>query len=362
MWIKYSGLLSNCACSFSLSKETATFCDGDHIADRRDPLGGLASLRSKTRIPMAQLDEIILHLQTHWMSLRVGMMMVGRGTGPRSSSAGLFPGQIPYGPYASPEALGYEPMTLSQASFAREAFELWDDLIAINLIETTDWGNVDISMAYSDYTAGGDNYANVDDGEIGSAEIWLNTSKPSLQDGTLNYGTGFQTYLHEVGHLLGLSHPGSYNQEADYGLDAEYAEDTNQYTLMSYFAAGLDGSGADRGSDPTNDNLPYSASTPLLHDIAAIQAMYGAALTTRTGDTTYGFNSNAGRGASDFTKNNHPIIAIWDAGGIDTLDTSGFSNTQTIDLTVNLETGDAADDHFSSIGGLQRTLPLPTTS
>ena len=31
------------------------------------------------------------------------------------------------------------------------------------------------------------------------------------------------------------------------------------------------------------------------HDILAAQIMYGADMTTRTGDTTYGFNSNAGR-------------------------------------------------------------------
>ena len=40
----------------------------------------------------------------------------------------------------------HQPMTDSQASFAREAFELWDDLIAINLTETTDWSDVDISI------------------------------------------------------------------------------------------------------------------------------------------------------------------------------------------------------------------------
>jgi serralysin len=299
---------------------------------------------------MTDLTTIINHLQTHW---DVVADWYDDG-GPRHWAKvdvkyGLFPGLIPGG-LSRPEVWGYEPMTLSQASFAREAFELWDDLIAINLTETTDWGDVDISIAYSDYTAGGESYTDVDDGDIGSAEIWLNTSKPALQDGTLNYGTGFGTYLHEIGHSLGLSHPGSYNHSADYGLDAEYAEDTNQYTVMSYFDAGADGSGADHG--------PYSASTPLLHDIAAIQAMYGADITTRTGDTVYGFNSNAGRGAFDFTQNTHPIIAIWDAGGNDTLDTSGFSDTQIIDLTVNLQTGDAGDDYFSSIGGLSLNVAI----
>src|SRR5262245_53871219 len=239
------------------------------------------------------LDQIIHELQTHW---DVVADWYDDG-GPRHWSKvnvnyGFFPGQVPSGPYSPMEAWGNQPLTDGQAALAREAFELWDDLIAINLTETTDWSDVDISFAYSDYTHGGDSYTYVDDGNIGSAEIWLSTSKPSLQPGTLNYGTGFGTYLHEIGHSLGLSHPGSYNHHADYTPDAEYAQDTNQFTVMSYFDAGADGSAADHGA--------FSAATPLLHDIAAIQAMYGADMTTRTGDTVYGFNSNAGRGAFDF--------------------------------------------------------------
>jgi serralysin len=80
-----------------------------------------------------------------------------------------------------------------------------------------------------------------------------------------------------------------------------------------------------------------------VHDIAAIQAIYGADMTTRTGDTTYGFNSNAGRDSYDFTKTPAPVMAIWDAGGIDTLDASGYATDQIIDLTPG---------SLSSIGGV----------
>jgi serralysin len=314
------------------------------------------------------LDDIIIQLQTHW---DVVADLYDDG-GPRHWAKvdvkyGFFPGEVPPGPYSSWEVWGYEPMTDAQAALAREAFELWDDLIAINLTETTHWSDVDISFAYSDYT--GDSHTDVDDGDIGSAEIWLNTSRHDVQEGTLNYGTGFgNVYLHEIGHSLGLSHPGSYNHHATYAGDAEYAQDTNQFTVMSYFSAGADGSAADHGADPSNPYdppnpsnpsnpfKPFSAATPLLHDIAAIQAMYGADMTTRTGDTVYGFNSNAGRGAFDFTKNIHPIIAIWDAGGNDTLDTSGFSNSQTIDLHVNLPAEE--DPVFSSVGGLSLNIAI----
>lgn len=51
--------------------------------------------------------------------------------------------------------------------------------------------------------------------------------------------------------------------------------------------------------------------------------MYGADPTTRTGDTVYGFNSTANRAEFDFTQNAAPIVAVYDAGGNDTLDFSG---------------------------------------
>jgi serralysin len=108
---------------------------------------------------------------------------------------------------------------------------------------------------------------------------------------------------------------------------------------MSYFNASSLGA---RHFDFHISGTVYSA-TPLIHDIAAAQRIYGADMTTRTGDTVYGFNSNAGRDGYDFTKTPAPIMAIWDAGGKDTLDASGYATTQLVDLTPG---------SLSSIGGV----------
>src|SRR5262249_32146251 len=59
-------------------------------------------------------------------------------------------------------------------------------------------------------------------------------------------------------------------------------------------------------------------------------------------NTTYGFNNNTGLNVYDFTKNTNPILTIWDGGGIDTLDLSGFSGTQRIDLNAGA---------YSDVGG-----------
>jgi serralysin len=249
----------------------------------------------------------------------------------------------------SHESDGFQPINYGPTRIAAEAFELWDDLIATNLVEnTTSNANITLAYTFAPHVGGPPAYTvtdapDSDDYVIHNAKIWMNASKVDPQ--TVDHGTfGFTTYLHEIGHALGLSHPGNYTNdgtEHSYAADAGYAQDTRQYTVMSYFNAGADGSGADHQGS-------YAA-TPMLHDILTIQAIYGADMTTRTADTVYGFNSTANRLAFDFEHNQKPVVAIWDAGGIDTLDTSGFTQTQKIDLHAGT---------FSDVGGLTQNVAI----
>nr|WP_119711042.1 M10 family metallopeptidase C-terminal domain-containing protein [Arsenophonus endosymbiont of Aleurodicus floccissimus] len=85
------------------------------------------------------------------------------------------------------------------------------------------------------------------------------------------------------------------------------------------------------------------ASAPLIDDIAAVQALYGANILTPSGDDVYGFNSKTNK---DWYTVSDPrigcIFSVWDAGGNDTLDFSGYSQTQ----LINLNSGS-----FSDVGG-----------
>jgi serralysin len=110
-----------------------------------------------------------------------------------------------------------------------------------------------------------------------------------------------------------------------------------QYSIMSYWAGGSTGALTVNWSLLLNN----FAQTPMLHDIMTIQAKYGADPTTRAGETTYGFNSNAGREVYDFVKNPYAYLSIYDAGGNDTIDLSGFTASQ----FINLQPGS-----FSSVG------------
>jgi serralysin len=95
----------------------------------------------------------------------------------------------------------------------------------------------------------------------------------------------FQTYLHEIGHALGLGHAGDYNGDARFGPDHEFRMDSWQATVMSYFA---------QTDNPNTDASVAFISTLMPADILAIQSLYGDNVTTRAGDTVYGVNSNVG--------------------------------------------------------------------
>ncbi|HEX8525763.1 M10 family metallopeptidase C-terminal domain-containing protein, partial [Allosphingosinicella sp.] len=181
---------------------------------------------------------------------------------------------------------------------------------------------------------------------INGADIRLNNARIAQRQANEGFNdfTSFVA-LHEVLHAVGLSHPGEYNgQGYNYQDHAEFVEDTIQYSVMSYWAA------AEAGADHVAGFVQYVARTPLLYDILALQSLYSPNMTTRTGDTVYGFNSNTGATSPfnlAFTVG--PVVAIWDAGGTDTIDLSGYSEASLIDLN---------EGAFSDAGGLTRNIAI----
>lgn len=223
-------------------------------------------------------------------------------------------------------------LTASGQTLAREALALWSDVIGVSFLEVTTGGQI----IFDDDQEGAFATENSTGGFVTSAHV--NISTQWLSD----YGTGinsysFQTYLHEIGHALGLGHAGYYNGSADYRYDALFLNDGWPTTVMSYFSQ-------EESSYFTERTFSFAfAVTPMIADIAAMSLLYGVSTATRTGDTTYGFNSNAGRSMFDASTHPTAAYAIVDSGGIDTLDYSGFSANQLIDL---------AAESFSNTGGL----------
>lgn len=317
-----------------------------------DPLAG-GELRDK---PIWTPDDIAAWLNRSGFAwdageLKDGVLTYGFYDGPHTTG-------IYNNPHEAAETYGYSPLTAEQQDAARLALGYWDDLIPISFREQSN-GQGNWDMAFASTTTGpGQAWAYLPHGDAyGSkyqhiqGDVWVNPGPVSGVQLTSGF-YGLQTFTHEIGHALGLSHPGDYDASDDTPLTydlADYYQDSRQYTVMSYWDA------YETGAQHIDWNLMrfvYS-STPLVHDIAAIQEIYGVDTTTRTGDTVYGFNWSADladRPAFQIGPNElAPVFTIWDAGGKDTLDLSGYSTPSFIDLNPGA---------FSSAGGSETFLTL----
>lgn len=256
-----------------------------------------------------------------------------RGTGPAQGADG--------------NVAPFSQLTSTQMEAAQEGLDFFSEVAGLTFNQINPGGTSEsATILFGGYTSTTDGsgayayYPGLTSSTANAGDVWFNNTHVS--GSSLAYGSySYFTVLHELGHAMGLAHPGDYNAapgvNITYASHAQYAQDSHQFTVMSYFDE----------SNTTNSWGAYPQ-TLMVHDIYALHQLYGANYSTRAGDTVYGFNSNAG-GVYNFATNSTPIISIWDGAGNDTLDLSGFSNTQYIGLVEGM---------FSSVGGLTDNLSI----
>lgn len=242
----------------------------------------------------------------------------------------------------------FSQLTASEMTTVRNTLRMWSEICNINFVEVNPGGYTDsATILFGNYTDAGDGagaFAYYPGSALpldSAGDVWLNTTSISTTQ-TLTYGSyGFFAIMHELGHAIGLSHPGLYNAapgvSITYAGNAQFTQDTQQYTIMSYF-----------DETSTGGSFGEYANSPMLLDIYAAQRIYGANNNTRNTNTTYGFNSNAGA-PYEFTAGNTSAFCIWDGGGSDTIDASGYSQNQIINLNA---------ESFSNIGGRTNNVSI----
>ncbi|HDL7645372.1 TPA: M10 family metallopeptidase [Yersinia enterocolitica] len=227
---------------------------------------------------------------------------------------------IDYHYYKSNDGNQAYSLNAAQINQARTAMLATSDVANIKFIEAEDGviANIPIANVLLEGSLGGYAYR-PNPGNF--SPIFINANKEkNLAPTQSNYGG--RVFMHEFGHALGLKHT-----HGSVGL-------TQQTSVMSYLSEFYSGA-------IYEGNF---ASTPQLHDISALQYLYGTNNRTRIGNTTYGFNSNSNRGYFTATNANDKLVfCVWDAGGNDTFDFSGYHQDQ----MINLNQGS-----FSNVGGL----------
>ena len=239
----------------------------------------------------------------------------------------------------SGDETGFSQLTSQQVTAIRRVLGGFSEICNLTFNEVSPGGYSDnATILFQNYAAsdGAGAYAYYP-GSTASAsrsgDVFFNSSvsRTTLAPGDYSYFT----VMHELGHALGLSHPGTYNAgngvSITYANNAQFVQDSHQYTVMSYF---------DESNTGASSFGSYS-DTLMMLDIYALQQIYGVNTSTRAGNSVYGFNSNVG-GVYDFATNTTPALCIWDGAGTDVLDFSGYSQTQSISLVGGT---------FSNVGG-----------
>jgi len=212
--------------------------------------------------------------------------------------------------YANNEpGTGFAELNEAQKAATRSSLALWAEVADITFTEVTDSATVagDLRYARSDApspTA----WAYLPGPYTEAGDVWIGPNSGYVNPTPGTYG--FATFLHETGHAIGLTHTHS---TGGISTVAELETDTTAYSVMSYRSY--------EGAPFTGYTQSFFPTTPMLHDIAAIQYIYGANTSTRSGDTVYSWAAGQ-----------QLLETIWDGGGSDTIDWSNQTSAALIDL------------------------------
>ena len=210
---------------------------------------------------------------------------------------------------------GFVAMTPAQQQVVKSVLDQYSSVanITFNLVSDPTLAQIRFGTSNQSNSAGVTYIAENGAGALEQADVFIDNSVGSAAPAASTMvagGYGLLTLIHEVGHALGLKHPGNYDAGGNSQVHGPYlpaALDNEKFSTMSY----LD-----------NPDSSVYHDTPGVLDIAAVQYLYGA--------------NNIGSGQAhtfSFNNSNPFVSSLLSSGMQGTLDISNQSLGSTIFLT-----------------------------